>query len=169
MGKAKVSKPSPKRKVLKQKRKIKEKKTKKNSTSSSSDSEEIERKRRRKKHSGLKRKGKSPSSSSNVSEASANDKRFKVILRGEKFEWNLSYSMAGYANNHFNSYTPEKDIEEKLLTENPSASKCLRMILSDRCYLHSHDIRPSNGKILEKNPGRNGSSIRFLEKVREYP
>ena len=27
--------------------------------------------------------------------------------------------MAEYANNHFKSYIPDKDIEEKLLTKNP--------------------------------------------------
>ena len=67
-------------------------------------------------------KRKSPSSSSNVSGASATDKRFRVILKGEEFKWNLPYSMAGYANNHFNSYIPGKDIEEQLLTENPVPS-----------------------------------------------
>ena len=75
---------------------------------------------------------KSHSSSSNVSnsdsitdsdsEASATDKRFKVILKGEEFKWNLPSSIAEYANNHFNSYIPDKDIEEQLLTENPVPS-----------------------------------------------
>ena len=49
VGKGKVAKASPKRKVLKQKRKSRKRRQ---STSSSSDSEEIERKRRRKKSSG---------------------------------------------------------------------------------------------------------------------
>ena len=81
---------------------------------------------------GEKGEKKSHSSSSNVSnsdsitdsdsEASATDKRFKVILTGEKFKWNLPSSIAEYANNHFNSYIPDKDIEEQLLTENPVPS-----------------------------------------------
>ena len=90
VGKAKVAKPSPKRKVLKQKKKSRKRRQ---STFSSSVSQEIERKRRRKKSSGRKRKRKSLSSSSDVSssdfttdlhsEASAADKRSKVILKGE--------------------------------------------------------------------------------------
>ena len=81
---------------------------------------------------GEKGEKKSHSSSSNVSnsdsitdsgsEASATDKRFKVILKGEEFKWNLPSSIAEYANNHFNSYIPDKDIEEQLLTENPVPS-----------------------------------------------
>ena len=55
-------------------------------------------------------------------DASATDKRFKVILKGEDFKWNLHYSMAEYANNHFNSYIVNKDIEEQLLAENPVPS-----------------------------------------------
>ena len=120
VGKAKVAKASPERKVLYQKRKPRKRRE---STSSSSDSEEIERKRRRKKSSGRKRKRKSPSSSSNASssdsttdsdlDASATDKRFKVILKGEEFKWNLPSNMAEYANNHFNSYIVNKNIEEQ--------------------------------------------------------
>ena len=81
---------------------------------------------------GEKGEKKSHSSSSNVlnsdsitdsdSEASATDKRFKVILKGEEFKWNLPSSIAEYANNHFSSYIPDKDIEEQLLTENPVPS-----------------------------------------------
>ena len=51
-GKAKVAKPSPKRKVLKKKRKSRKRRQ---STSSISDSEEIKRKRKRKEHSGQKK------------------------------------------------------------------------------------------------------------------
>ena len=129
VGKINVAKPSPRRKLLKQKRKSRKRRQ---STSSSSDSEEIERKRRIKKSSGRKRERKSPSSSSIVSssdftkdsdpDALATDKRFKLILKAEKFKWNLPSSMAEYANNHFNSYIPNKDIEEQLLTENPVSS-----------------------------------------------
>ena len=53
VGKTKVAKPSPRRKVLKKKRKPRKRRQ---STSSSSDSEEIERKRTRKKSSGQKGK-----------------------------------------------------------------------------------------------------------------
>ena len=45
-----------------------------------------------------------------------------VILKGEEFKWNFPSSMAEYADNHFNSYIPDKDIEEQLLTENPVPS-----------------------------------------------
>ena len=44
------------------------------------------------------------------------------MLKVEKFKWNLPSSMAEYANNHFNSYIPDKGIEEQLLTENPVPS-----------------------------------------------
>ena len=96
VSKAKVPKPSLKRKVLKQNSKSRKRRQ---GTSSSSDSEEIERKRRREKRLSRKRNRKSPSSSSDVSssdsttdsesEASATDIRFKVILKGEEFKWNL--------------------------------------------------------------------------------
>ena len=66
---------------------------------------------RKLKRSGRKRKGKSPSLSSNVSssdsrtdsksEDSVTNKRFKVILKGEEFKWNLPSSMAEYANHRF--------------------------------------------------------------------
>ena len=87
------------------------------------------KKEEEKKLSGRKRKRKSPSSSSNVSssdsttdsksEASATIKRFKVILKGEKFKWNLPSSMAQYVYHHFNAYIPDKNIKEELLIENP--------------------------------------------------
>ena len=77
-------------------------------------------------------KGKKPSSSSNVSssdsskdsesETSATNKRFKVIVKGEEFRWNLPASMAKYANHHFNAYTPDKGTEKKVLTEHPVPS-----------------------------------------------
>ena len=84
---------------------------------------------------GEKGKKNSPSSSSNVSssdfttdvesdlelEASV-QKRFKVILKGEEFKWNLPTSIIEYANHHFNFYITDKDIEEQLLTENPVPS-----------------------------------------------
>ena len=61
----------------------------------------------------------SSSSSSAESENEIVDKRFKIIPKGEIFKWNLPSSMAGYANLHFKNYIPNKDINEKILTENP--------------------------------------------------
>ena len=50
------------------------------------------------------------------------DKKFKIVPKGEEFKWNLSSSMADYANFHFKSYIPDKDINEKILMENPVPS-----------------------------------------------
>ena len=61
----------------------------------------------------------SSSSSSVESENEIVDKKFKIIPKGEIFKWNLLSSMAGYANLHFRNYIPHKDINEKILTENP--------------------------------------------------
>ena len=162
VAKAKVAKSSPKRKVLKQNRKSRKRRQ---STSSSSDSEEIERKRK-KKCSGWKRKRKSLSSCSFVpssgstadsdSEVSATDKKFKVILKGEEFKRNLPSSMAEYANNHFNYYFSDKDIEEQLLTEDPVPSNLqqvkslddfIRLLLfSETVMISDHQTKRFHGK-----------------------
>ena len=131
-GKAKYAKPSPKKKVLKQKKKSRKRRL---NASSSSESKRTERKRRKKKRSGRKGKRNSPSSSSNVSSTDFTtdvesdlelepsvQKRFKVILKGEEFKWNLPTSIIEYANHHFNFYITDKDIEKELLTENPVPS-----------------------------------------------
>ena len=165
----------------------KKSKKRRQSTSSSSDSEEIERKRRKKKRSRWKRKRNSPSSlwnvsssdstANSVSEASATDKKFKVILKGEEFKWNLPSIMIEYANNYFNSCILDKDIEKQLLTENPGPSNLQQVkplndfirLLIVVTFTKSHDIRPSNGKISKKNPGSNGPFIPFMESVRGHP
>ena len=64
----------------------------------------------------------SSSSSSTESENEIVDKRFKIVPKGEEFKWNLPSSMADYANLHFKNYIPDKDINEKILTENPVPS-----------------------------------------------
>ena len=43
----------------------------------------------------------SSSSSSTESENEIVEKRFKIILKGEEFKWNLKSSMADYADLHF--------------------------------------------------------------------
>ena len=60
----------------------------------------------------------SSSSSSTESENEIVDKRFKIVPKGEEFKWNLPSSMADYANLHFKNYIPDKDTNEKILTEN---------------------------------------------------
>ena len=62
------------------------------------------------------------SSSSAESENEIVDKNFKIIPKWEKFKWNLPSSMADYATLHFKNYIPDKDINEKILTENPVPS-----------------------------------------------
>ena len=47
---------------------------------------------------------------------------FKIVPNGEEFKWNLPSSMADYANLHFKNYIPDKDINEKILTESPVPS-----------------------------------------------
>ena len=64
----------------------------------------------------------SDSTTDSESEASAANKRFKVILKGEEFKWSLPSSMVEYVNHHFNANIPDKDNEEQLLTENPVPS-----------------------------------------------
>ena len=64
----------------------------------------------------------SDSTTDSESEASAANKRFKVILKGEEFKWSLPSSMVEYVNHHFNTNIPDKDNEEQLLTENPVPS-----------------------------------------------
>ena len=60
----------------------------------------------------------SSSSSSTESENEIVDKRFKIVPKGEEFKWDLPSSMAGYANLHFKSYIPDKDINENIFVEN---------------------------------------------------
>ena len=67
--------------------------------------------------------------------------------------------MAEYANNHFNSYIPDKDIEEQLLTENPVLSNLQQVkpldnfigsLLSSQTVMTSdHQMDRFQGKILE--------------------
>ena len=67
--------------------------------------------------------------------------------------------MAEYANNHFNSYIPDKDIEEQLLTENPVPSNLqqvkplddfIRSFLSSETVITSdHQMERFQGKIRE--------------------
>ena len=45
-----------------------------------------------------------------------------MIPQQEEFKWNLSSSKADYANLHFKNYIPDKDIDEKILMENPVSS-----------------------------------------------
>ena len=71
----------------------------------------------------------------------------------------LQSLMAEYANNHFNSYIPEKVIEEQLLTENPVPSNIqqvkplddfIRSLLSSQTVRTSdHQMEKFQGKILE--------------------
>ena len=64
----------------------------------------------------------SSSSPSTESENELVDKRLKIFPKGEEVKWNLPSSMADYANLHFKNYIPDKDNNEKILTENPVPS-----------------------------------------------
>ena len=83
--------------------------------------------------------------------------------------------MAEYANNHFNSYIPEKDIEEQLLPEKPVSSNLKQVKPLDDftkiavIFTNGHDIRPSNRKTSGKNPGSNVPFIPVVERVRGHP
>ena len=68
--------------------------------------------------------------------------------------------MAEYANHHFNSYIPDKDIEEQLLTENPVPSNLqqvkpldnfIRSLLPSQTVVTTsdHQMERFQGKILE--------------------
>ena len=58
--------------------------------------------------------------------------------------------MAEYANHHFNSYIPDKDIEEQLLTENPVPSNLQQVKPSQTVVTTSdHQMERFQGKILE--------------------
>ena len=67
--------------------------------------------------------------------------------------------MAEYANHHFNSYVPDKDIEEQLLTENPVPSNLqqvrplgdfIRSLLPSQTVTTSdHQMERFQGKILQ--------------------
>ena len=53
---------------------------------------------------------------------SRQDKRFKIVPKGDKFQRDLPSSMADFTNLHFKNYISDKDIDEKMLTENPVPS-----------------------------------------------
>ena len=86
--------------------------------------------------------------------------------------------MAEYANHHFNSYIPDKDIEEQLLTENPVPSNLQQVKTLDyfiRSWLPSqtvtisdHQMEIFQGKILEVM-GTLSCLWKVLEDVRKAP
>ena len=100
------------------------------------------------------------------------------MLKGEEFKWNLPSSMAEYANNHFNSYLLNKDIEEQLLTKNPVPSNLQQVKLLDdfiRSLLHlqtvttsDHQMERLQGKILEVM-GPLSRLWKGLEDIRKAP
>ena len=47
---------------------------------------------------------------------------FKTIPKGEELKWNLPSSLGEYANLHLKNCTPDKDIDEKILTNFPVQS-----------------------------------------------
>ena len=117
----------------KQDKRLKSRKRKKNSPSLSSETVKCSNKKRRKKSRSRREKRKrslSSSSSSSISSSSSSteseneipDKRFEIVPKGQEFKWNLLSRMADYANLHFKNYIPDKDINEKILTENPVPS-----------------------------------------------
>ena len=59
------------------------------------------------------------------------DKRLKIIPKGEELKWNLPSSTADYANLHFESYIPDKSINENILTENPVPSNMQEIPILD--------------------------------------
>ena len=86
--------------------------------------------------------------------------------------------MTEYANNHFNSYIPDKDIEEQLLTENPVPSNLqqvkpledfIRSLLPLQTVTTSdHQMERFQGKILEVM-GPLFRLWRGLEDIRKAP
>ena len=57
------------------------------------------------------------------------NKSLKKVPKGEEFKWNLPSSMADYANLPFKNHIPDKDINEKIFTENPVPSN-LQVVLA---------------------------------------
>ena len=86
--------------------------------------------------------------------------------------------MAEYANNHFNSYIPDKDTEEQLLTENPVPSNLqqvkplhdfIRSLLSSQTVTTSdHQMERFQGKIREVM-GPSSRLWKGLEEIRNAP
>ena len=86
--------------------------------------------------------------------------------------------MAEYANRHFNSYIPDKDIEEQLLTENPVPSNLqqveplddfIRSLLPSQTVTTSdHQMESFQGNILEVM-GPLSSSWKGLKDIRKAP
>ena len=46
-------------------------------------------------------------------------KRFRAAPKYDDFKWDLSENLAEKTNDHFNKSTPEKDLQESILVENP--------------------------------------------------
>ena len=46
-------------------------------------------------------------------------KRFRVMSKDEKLQWNLPDNLAKYANEQFSLYTPEKVLQESIMNQNP--------------------------------------------------
>ena len=117
-------------------------KRKRNSLSSSPEIVKSSNKKRQKKSRSRRENRKSWPSSSSFSSSSSStssakseseivDKRFKIVPKGEEFKWNLPSSMADYVNLHFRNYIPDKDINEKMFTENPVPSNLQEVPLLD--------------------------------------
>ena len=69
------------------------------------------------------RKRKHPEEDDSESENSDQEyedfKRFRVMSKDEKFQWNLPDNLAKYANEQFSLYTPEKVLQESIMNKNP--------------------------------------------------
>ena len=59
------------------------------------------------------------SESENSDQMYGDFKRFRVMSKNEKFQWNLPDNLAKYANEQFFFYTPEKALQESIMNKNP--------------------------------------------------
>ena len=71
-------------------------------------------------------------------------KRYRITPRDDEYQWSLPKEMAQYLKDHIDNFIPEKDLKEKVLTENPAPSNCPQARKLDEFlsqFLNSHDER----------------------------
>ena len=81
-----------------------------------------QRRKRRRESSSSSSSSSSDSSDSSDDDKSPPEKRFRVVSKEEEHKWDLPSDMALYANKYFHEYVPEKDIQEKILDQDPVPS-----------------------------------------------
>ena len=75
----------------------------------------------------------------------------KIVPKREEFKWNLPSSMTDYPNLRFKNYIPDKDINEKILTENPVSSNLQEVpqMVSQTVITSDNQMRKIQEKVLQ--------------------